>query len=145
MSTLIYGKQSQKAREALGGTYTLKRTFLALMAASALALSTATAQAETTLKVWDQFSDEKDNAGMQAFIAAFEAANPDIKIQRDVQSSDDLRTVVQTALSSGSGPDVLYFDTGPGFAGELAKAGLLMPLDDLYAAGLDKHIYPWSK
>jgi raffinose/stachyose/melibiose transport system substrate-binding protein len=122
-----------------------RRTFISIIASSMLALSAATAYAETTLKVWDQFSDEKDNAGMQAFIAAFEAANPDIKIQRDVQSSDDLRTVVQTALSSGSGPDVLYFDTGPGFAGELAKAGLLMPLDDLYAAGLDKHIYPWSK
>jgi raffinose/stachyose/melibiose transport system substrate-binding protein len=123
----------------------LKRTFLSLMAASAIALSAATAQAETVLKVWDQFSEENDNKGMQAFIAAFEAANPDIKIQRDVQSADDLRTIVQTALTSGAGPDVLYFDTGPGFAGELAKAGLLMPLDDLYAAGLDKHIYPWSK
>jgi raffinose/stachyose/melibiose transport system substrate-binding protein len=123
-----------------------RRVFIAAASVLALQIGLASpASAETTLKVWDTFSDEKDNAGMTAFIKAFEAANPDIKIQRDVQSADDLRTVVQTALTSGSGPDVLYFDTGPGFAGELAKAGLLLPLDDLYASTLDKHIFPWSK
>ena len=54
---------------------------------------------------------------------------------RDVQSTDDMRAIIQTALNSDTCPDVVYYDTGPGFAGVLADAGLLRPLDDLYASG----------
>ena len=121
------------------------KTLLSMAAAGLLLLQTGAALAETTLKVWDTFSDEKPNAGMQAFVKAFEAANPDIKIKRDVQKIDEMRPVIQTALSSGSGPDVFYYDTGPGFAGVLAKAGLIVPLDDLYASNLDKHVFAWTK
>ena len=31
-----------------------------------------------------------------------------------------MRPTIQAALNSGSGPDVFYYDTGPGFAGVLA-------------------------
>ena len=33
--------------------------------------------------------------------------------------------MLQTQLRSGEGPDVFSYDTGPGFAGALAKAGLV--------------------
>jgi raffinose/stachyose/melibiose transport system substrate-binding protein len=44
-----------------------------------------------------------------------------------------VRTVLQTQLRSGEGPDVFGYDTGPGFAGALAKAGLVYDLTDAYA------------
>ena len=35
------------------------------------------------------------------------------------------------ALSSGTGPDVIYYAPGPGYAGVLADAELIVPLEDL--------------
>jgi raffinose/stachyose/melibiose transport system substrate-binding protein len=48
---------------------------------------------------------------------------------------------VNTAISSGTGPDIVLYDPGPGYAGVLAEAGLLLPLDD-YAAqyGWDERV-----
>ena len=50
-----------------------------------------------------------------------------------------MRETVNTAISSGTGPDVIFYDAGPGYAGVLADAGLLLPLDD-YAAQ-----YGWNE
>ncbi len=119
-----------------------KLTMLAAAGWLVLATGAATAQ-QTVLRVWDTMTETSD--GMDALIAAFEAANPDIDVVRDVQSTEDMRAIIQTALNSGTGPDVLYYDTGPGFAGVLARAGLLRPLDDFYASGSLGHIYPWTK
>ena len=112
--------------------------------AAALMLSAGSSHAQTELRVWDTFADTGQDNGMKALIAEFEKANPDITIARDVQNIDELRPVIQTALASGTGPDVFYYDTGPGFAGVLADNGLLMPLDDVYASGALDHIYPWT-
>jgi raffinose/stachyose/melibiose transport system substrate-binding protein len=103
------------------------------------------AQEKVTLRVWDTFHAAGMNEGMDQLIAEFEAQNPDIDVVRDVQTPDDLRPIIQTALASGTGPDVFYFGTGPGFAGILADANLLMPLDEAYASQGWDHIYPWTK
>ena len=50
-----------------------------------------------------------------------------------------MRDVVNTAIASGTGPDVIFYDAGPGYAGVLAKAGLLHPLTD-YASQ-----YGWTE
>ncbi|MCU1533731.1 MAG: extracellular solute-binding protein family 1 [Glaciihabitans sp.] len=65
-------------------------------------------------------------------IAKFEKENPKIKVQLDVIPADNVRTVLQTQLRSGDGPDVFGYDTGPGFAGALEKAGLLYDLTASY-------------
>lgn len=120
------------------------RKFTVLAAASGLALVAGSVAAQQVeLRVWDTFTET--TAGMDAMVAAFETANPDIDVKRDVQSVDDMRAIIQTALNSGTGPDVVYYDTGPGFAGVLAEAGLLRPLDDLYASGALDAVYPWTK
>jgi raffinose/stachyose/melibiose transport system substrate-binding protein len=119
-----------------------KLTRLALASVLTLHASGVLAQ-QVTLRVLDTFTETSD--GMDALIAAFEEANPDIDVQRDVQAVDDMRPTIQTALNSGTGPDVFYYDTGPGFGGVLAEAGLLRPLDDLYASGALDHIYPWTR
>ncbi len=52
--------------------------------------------------------------------------------------------VIRTALAGGSGPDVVI-TPGPSFVFELAKAGLLLPMDE-YTRGLgwDKNIVSWA-
>lgn len=120
------------------------KNFKSLAAASAFALiATGAFAQDVTLRVWDTFADQTD--GMQAFIAAFEEANPGIKIARDVQSIDEMRPVIQTALNAGTGPDVLYYDTGPAFAGALADAGLLLDIGDMYEGGRLDAVYPWTR
>lgn len=120
----------------------MKKLFILL----ATALFTfVVAQDSVTLRVWDTFTDAAEDTGMNALIEAFEAANPNIQIERDVQDVESMRPIIQTSLASGTGPDVFYFDTGPGFAGVLADAGLLLPLDEAYATQGWDHIYPWTK
>ena len=67
--------------------------------------------------------------------------NPNITITREAISTDQMRQTVNTAISSGTGPDIILYDPGPGYAGVLAEAGLLLPLDD-YAAqyGWDERV-----
>jgi raffinose/stachyose/melibiose transport system substrate-binding protein len=80
---------------------------------------------------------------VKADIKSFEQESG-IKVKLDVMPNDNLRTVLQTQLRSGEGPDVFGYDTGPGFAGALAKAGLLYDLTDAYSS---RHwnIYDFAK
>src|SRR5829696_1896971 len=79
-----------------------------------------------------QPEEAADLAVIKADIKNFESQNEGITIKLDVMPNDNLRTVLQTQLRSGKGPDVFGYDTGPGFAGALAKAGLLHDLTDAY-------------
>ena len=76
---------------------------------------------------------------VDAIYAAFMEQNPNITITREAISSDQMRQTVNTAIASGTGPDIILYDAGPGYAGVLADAGLLLPLDD-YAAQ-----YGWTE
>jgi raffinose/stachyose/melibiose transport system substrate-binding protein len=105
----------------------------------------ARAQDQIELRVWDQFTDEDQSAAVEEIYAAFEAANPNINIEREAYQTDQMRQTVNTAISAGTGPDVIFYDAGPGYAGVLANAGLLTPLTD-YAAqyGWTERIAPSS-
>jgi raffinose/stachyose/melibiose transport system substrate-binding protein len=83
-------------------------------------------------------------AEAKTIIEDFEAQNPDIDVERESISPEDQRTVIQTRLRSPRPPDVFGFDTGPGFAGVLAKADLLYPLDDAYTEN-NWPVYDWAK
>jgi raffinose/stachyose/melibiose transport system substrate-binding protein len=119
-------------------------TALATGAALLIGATGAFAQGQTiTLKVRDTFTEAAQNKGMMAMIEAFEKENPGIRVQRDTMTADAMRPVIQAQLTSNIGPDVFYYDTGPGFAGVLAKADLLRPIDGLF----DKlnHLHPWTR
>jgi raffinose/stachyose/melibiose transport system substrate-binding protein len=90
----------------------------------------ATAQEPVTLRVWDQFTGPESEAVDQIY-AAFTAANPNITIEREVVSDQQMRQTANVALSSGTGPDVAYYAPGPAYAGVLADAGVIIPLDDI--------------
>lgn len=61
--------------------------------------------------------------------AKFEAANPDIKVNLEITVSDGLPARIQTALVSGSPPDLI--EAQHGWVAPYAQAGLVMPLDDV--------------
>lgn len=67
-----------------------------------------------------------------------------VKVDLQVVPNDSARTLVQTRLRSGKGPDVFGYDTGPGFAGVLAKAGLLYDLT-AHEKKADWNLYDWTK
>lgn len=102
-------------------------------------LSDARAQEQVELRVWDQFTVAEESAVADALYAAFMEANPNVTITREAIQNEQLRDILNTAISSGTGPDVFFYDAGPGYAGVLADAGYLLPLDD-YAAQ-----YGWNE
>ncbi len=90
------------------------------------------AQDETIeLRVWDQFTAPSESEIVDEIYAAFTEQNPNVTITREAMSTDQMRQTVNTALASGTGPDIIFYDTGPGFAGVLADAGLIRPLGDM--------------
>jgi raffinose/stachyose/melibiose transport system substrate-binding protein len=57
---------------------------------------------------------------------------------------DTMRTVLQTQLRSGEGPDVFNWGSGPGFGGALAEAGLVQDLTAAYEEN-DWQVYDFAK
>jgi len=114
--------------------------------ASAAPSSTASSQQKITLLVWDQFAEEPQNSTIEKVYAGFMQAHPNIEIKREIVPYQQLLETAKTALSAGTGPDVVYYDTGPGYAGVLARAGLLRPMDDFAKQlGWTERIFPWAR
>ena len=110
-----------------------------LNAGTLLHVSDTQAQEPVDLRVWDQFTDPEESAVADSIYAAFQEANPTITITREAFETDQMRDTVNTAIASGTGPDVIFYDAGPGYAGVLVEAELLLPLTD-YAAE-----YGWTE
>jgi raffinose/stachyose/melibiose transport system substrate-binding protein len=77
-------------------------------------------------------------------VERFDQENPKYTVERESIPPDQVREVIQTRLRSEQPPDFFGYDTGPGFAGVLAEAGLLYPLDKAYEENGWK-IYDWAK
>jgi raffinose/stachyose/melibiose transport system substrate-binding protein len=108
--------------------------FVALLLSLSLAPMGGHAQDEKVeLRIWDQFTDPAESDAADAIYAAFTDQHPNITIKREAIQTEQMRQTVNTALASGTGPDIIFYDAGPGYAGVLANAGLLSPLDQ-YAA-----------
>lgn len=104
------------------------------------------AASTVTLRVMDSFTDEGMNAGIEKLNEMFMQKHPEIVIRREALAVEDMRPIVQTTLAANEAPDVIYYDTGPGFAGVLASAGLIRPIDDLYEQyGWNDRIFAWTK
>ncbi|MDP9382865.1 MAG: extracellular solute-binding protein [Chloroflexota bacterium] len=99
---------------------------------------------KTQLVYWDSITE--GSPGIEKLIKNFNQKHKDIQVVRQVQTTQQSRDVIRTALDAGQGPDVFQYDTGPGFAGVLARAGLLQPLEDAYKKyGWDKRFLPIAK
>jgi raffinose/stachyose/melibiose transport system substrate-binding protein len=92
----------------------------------------------------------QERVAIEIQLDRFEEQHPKYTLEREVIHAGEASTVVntneemQTTLQSEDPPDVFSYDTGPGFGGVLAEAGLLLPLEDAYRQrGWD--IYEWAK
>src|SRR5919107_901791 len=92
----------------------------------------------------------QERAAIEIQVDRFEEQHPKYTLEREVIHAGEASTVVntneemQTTLQSEDPPDIVSYDTGPGFGGVLADAGLLLPLEDAYRQrGWD--IYEWAK
>ncbi|HWS51321.1 MAG TPA: extracellular solute-binding protein [Microbacterium sp.] len=128
----------------------LRAPAVAVMAASALILAGCTGGApdaggdgETLRYLVEQPEDPAALKALQDHLAEFsEESGIDVKVE--AMPFDTMRTVLQTQLRSGDGPDVFNWGSGPGFGGVLAEAGLLYDLTDAYAE-YDWPIYDFAK
>ena len=124
------------------------KRMLALALAMLLALGCCAAFAEAepiTLNVIiAQYGPNTENwflgNGMDGtnFVAKFEEANPDIKLNLEVVSWNDLDTVVSTRISNNSAPDILNNDN----FSEYVVDGLLLPVSDYCTDELFADFFP---
>jgi raffinose/stachyose/melibiose transport system substrate-binding protein len=115
-------------------------TIFALLFGSSFPVTQQASAQDTTLRVWDQFTGPESEAIEQIY-AAFMEQNPGVTIEREVITDQQMRQTANVALGSGTGPDVVYYAPGPAYAGVLAEAGLILPLDDMAAEfGWDERV-----
>lgn len=84
---------------------------------------------EVTLTVWDQEVRGGQDEQMTRLNQAFMDAYPNITIERNSQSFDDLETTLRGALTGNEAPDVVQANNGRGTMGAFVSAGLLLNLD----------------
>ena len=80
----------------------------------------------------EQQEDPTAQKALQEHITAEFTEASGIEVEVEAQPLEVMRTVLQTQLRSGEGPDVFAWGSGPGFGGALAKAGLVKDLTQAY-------------
>lgn len=85
---------------------------------------------DMTLTVWDQEVRGGQNEQMEKLNAAFEEKYPNITIERNSQSFEDLGTTLRLALTDNDAPDVVQANNGRNSMGAFVEAGQLRALDD---------------
>ncbi|MFT3797669.1 ABC transporter substrate-binding protein [Microbacterium sp.] len=88
---------------------------------------------QITLKVAVEMTQQGGNPPYDAVLDDFEAANPDIKIERIYPPQDSYAQTLLTQLQAGTAPDVIYMPSGGGSAlsiGTVSKAGFIVDLSD---------------
>ena len=132
-------------RSLLRGSLTRRGALAGFAATSALAALPlrARAQEEVTLRWWSPQGAPAQLEAYQAQIAAFEAANPGIRIVFEATSDEGYAPQLAAAFSSGEVPDIVTHL--PSFAAQsYYDAGLVEPFDDVIAAIGEADYFPGS-
>ncbi len=113
-------------------------TVVAAALAGAMALAGCTGQAagggdtdDSTLTIWHY--ENEDSAMGQAWAEAikiFEEENPDVTVDVEKQTFEQIQKNAKIVLTGDDVPDVMEFNKGNATAGQLAAQGLLTPLTD---------------
>ncbi|WP_454859724.1 ABC transporter substrate-binding protein [Promicromonospora soli] len=113
-------------------------TAVAAAMAGALALAGCTGQSagggdtdDSTLTIWHY--ENEDSAMGQAWAEAikiFEEENPDVTVDVEKQTFEQIQKNAKIVLTGDDVPDVMEFNKGNATAGQLAAQGLLNPLTD---------------
>lgn len=112
-----------------GKTMSFKRTMAAVLSVAMLAGMTiaASAQEQVTLRFSWWGGDERHEKTL-AVIDAFEAANPNIKIEPEYSSFDGYKEKKTTEFASQTAPDIFQIETGSG--PEYYKNGVLYNISE---------------
>lgn len=84
-----------------------------------------------SLVLWDQYYRGSEDAVMTSVISDFESQNPGIQIVREKKTLDDLKLVLQMAVQSRKGPDIMQLNQGEADMGAFVKADLIVNLTDV--------------
>lgn len=90
----------------------------------------AAASGKTTITWWSFPTFGNDGATEKALIEAFEAENPDIKVNLEMIDFTSGPNKITAAIEGGAAPDILF--DAPGRIIEYGKNGKLVSLDDLF-------------
>src|ERR687893_137109 len=86
----------------------------------------------------------QERAVTEIQVNRFEEQHPKYTLEREAIHPDEMSNVIPSRLRSDEAPDVFSYDTGPGFGGVLADAGLVYPLEKTYQQR-GWGIYEWAK
>lgn len=92
--------------------------------------SEAASEGKTVITWWSFPTFGTDGATEAELIAAFEAANPDIKVNLEMIDFTSGPNKIVAAIEGGAAPDVLF--DAPGRIIEYGKNGKLVALDDMF-------------
>lgn len=84
---------------------------------------------EQTLTVWDQEIRGGQNEQMERLNEAFMDKYPNITIERNSQSFDDLQTTLRLALTGGDAPDVVQANNSRAMMGQFVSSDQIQCLD----------------
>lgn len=119
----------------------LAKLTLALAATAALGAMTASVDAKTFKVWWYEPADSALGIAWAAAVETFKQQYPDVEVQFELKTFDQINQAGSMILNSAEAPDVLEYNKGNGTAGLVASQGLLQALDDEYhARGWDKII-----
>ncbi|MDN6400368.1 MAG: extracellular solute-binding protein [Brachybacterium sp.] len=83
---------------------------------------------DITLTVWDQEVRGAQNDAIEALLGAFQEKFPNVTVERNSRSFDDLKQQTSLALSGNDVPDVLQVNNARGDMGTFVADGLLTDL-----------------
>lgn len=89
------------------------------------------ASEDQTLTIWHY--ENEDSAMGKAWAKAidiFEEKHPDVKVDVEMQTFEQIQKNAKIVLTGDDVPDVMEYNKGQGTAGQLAAQGLISPLND---------------
>jgi raffinose/stachyose/melibiose transport system substrate-binding protein len=100
--------------------------------------------AQRVLKVWHyEAADSAMGASWDDAMKDFQASHPDVKLEFELKTFDQIQQTAQMILNSDQAPDVMEVNKGNATAGLYAKQGLLTDLTDIAKErGWDKIMSP---
>lgn len=99
-----------------------------------LAFGPASAQEQVVFRVWHyEAADSAMGASWDDALKDFQAAHPDVKVEFELKTFDQIQQTAQMILNSTDAPDVMEINKGNATAGLYAKQGLLTDLTEVAA------------
>jgi raffinose/stachyose/melibiose transport system substrate-binding protein len=103
----------------------------ALLAAAAFAVGPAHADGKTFKIWWYEPADSAMGIAWKAALDEFQKKHPDVTVQFELKTFDQIVKSGNMILNSNQAPDLLEYNKGNGVAGLAASQGLMAPLDDV--------------